>query len=63
MDHKETQTENLYDILDLKTEDSTSVLSLKEENQPSLKNRKTNSQLKKNFTSFGKKINKILKKK
>ena len=64
MDHKETQTENFYDILDLKREDSTSVQSLKEENQPTLKNRKTtNSQLKKNFTSIGKKINKILKKK
>ena len=63
MDHKETQTENFYDILDLKREDSTSVLSLKEENQPTLKNRKSNSQLKKNFTSIGKKINKILKKK
>ena len=62
-DHKETQTENISDLQDLKTEDSTSVPVFKEENQQTLKNRKTNNQLKKNFTSLGKKINKILKKK
>ena len=64
-DHKETQTENISDIQDQKVEveDTTSVSNFKEGNQQTLKNRKNSNQLKKNFTSIGKKINKILKKK
>ena len=64
-DHKETQTENISDIQDQKVEveDTTSVPNFKEENQQTLKNRKNSNQLKKNFTSIGKKIHKILKKK
>ena len=62
-DHKETQTEDICDLHDPKTEDSTSVSSFKDENQQTLKNKKTKNQLTKNFTSLGKKINKILKKK
>ena len=61
--NKETQTENISDLQDPKTEDSTSVLSFKEGNQQTMKNRKTKNQLTKSFTSFGKQINKILKKK
>ena len=62
-DNKETQTEDISDIEDPKTEDSTSVSGFKDEHQQALKNRKTKNQLTKNFTSLGKKINKILKKK
>ena len=62
-DHKGTQTEDIADIEDPKTGDSTSVSDFKDEHQQALKNRKTKNQLTKNFTSLGKKINKILKKK
>ena len=61
--HKETQTDSISDIPDPKREDSISVPSFKEENRQALKSRKTKPQLTKNFTSIGKKINKIFKKK